>query len=530
MQQVDYVIIGGGSAGSTLAGRLSENPQVTAALLEAGGDGNDFVINTPTAMALMLPTRLHNWAFSSVPQEHLDGRQIYQPRGKGLGGSSIMNAMIYIRGHASDYDHWAALGNTGWSFQDVLPYFLQSENNHDIEDKWHGNTGPLHVSNLRTHNPFHQVFARAAQQAGFPLNNDFNGDKMEGLGTYQVTQHNGERCSAYRAYVMPHIGKRRNLAVKHRVAVQRILFDGKRAIGVEYLQDGQYHTMRARKEVILSAGALQSPQLLMLSGVGDPDELCNAGISVIHALPGVGKNLQDHPDITLCYKAKSNDLFAMSAGGAARYMKAIGEYRRQRTGIITSNFSECGGFLSTREGLPAPDVQLHFVLGLVDNHARTLHHGAGFTCHTGILRPKSRGTLSLLDKDSRIAPLIDPQYLSHPDDMDDMVAAYKLADKLMQAPALAELITKNLYTSDVRTDEDIRALLKARADTIYHPAGTCKMGTDTMAVVDPQLRVHGMHNLRVVDASIMPTLVSGNTNAPTMMIAEKAAAMIAQAH
>lgn len=525
---VDYIVVGGGSSGCALAGRLSEDAGVEVAVVEAGGDGDQWMVNTPAAVVLMVPKKFNNWAFETVPQPGLGGRRGYQPRGKVLGGSSAINAMAYIRGHHSDYDHWAALGNSGWSYQDVLPFFKKSEHNHAIDNEWHGQDGPLSVSQLRTDNPFQEHYLKAAQQTGYPLNTDFNGAEQEGLGTYQVTQIGGERCSAYRAYLHPHIATRRNLVIATGAFTQRILFEGKRAIGIECRQGGQLKKMLARREVVLSAGAFQSPQLLMLSGIGDADELQKLGIPLVHHLPGVGKNLKDHPDFIFGYQSDDVNLLGLSVKGGVHLLKEIARYRRERRGLITSNFAECGGFLKTRPELKAPDIQLHFVIALVDDHARTLHMGHGLSCHVCLLRPKSTGTVSLADRNAETAPVIDPKFLDHPDDVEDMVAGFKMTDRLMKAPAFAPFIKSDLFTATIRSDDDIRAVLRQRVDTVYHPVGTCKMGIDDMAVVDPSLKVHGVTGLRVVDASIMPTIIGGNTNAPAIMIGEKAADMIKQ--
>jgi choline dehydrogenase-like flavoprotein len=526
MKQFDYIVIGGGSGGCAVAGRLSEDPNVSVCLLEAGGNDHQMLVRVPFCTVLMLPTPINNWAFQTIPQPGLNGRRGYQPRGKVLGGSSSINAMVYMRGHPWDYDHWASLGNDGWSFDEVLPYFRKSEHNEEFHDEFHGQGGPLNVASLRSMNPFQEIYLEAARQAGFKLVRDFNGAEQEGIGIHQVTQKDGERWNAARAYLTPHLASRPNLQVITGAAARRILFDGRRASGVEFRQGGELHTFQARRELILSAGALQSPQLLMLSGVGAGAELQKFGIPVIHDLPGVGKNLQDHPDYVFNYRARSLDLLGISPGGAMRLMKDVGRYRRDRTGMIASNGAEGGGFLRRFPDSPAPDFQLHFVVGVLDNHVRKLHWGHGYSCHVCLLRPKSVGTVSLASADPAAAPVIDPRFFDHPDDLEAMVDGFKLTRKIMDAPALASIRSGELYSAGVDTDDAIREELKNRSDTIYHPVGTCKMGIDAMAVVDPKLRVHGISGLRVVDASIMPTLIGGNTNAPVMMIGEKAAEMI----
>lgn len=523
----DYVIAGGGSAGCVLAGRLSEDPARSVCLLEDGGSGDSWVVNTPAALVLMVPNRLNNWAFETVPQPGLGGRRGYQPRGRALGGSSALNAMIYMRGHRSDYDRWAAMGNTGWSYADVLPIFKRAENNETLEGEFHGRGGPLNVAELRTGNPYQEIFLEAAQQAGFARNADFNGAEQEGVGLYQVTQKNGERWSAARAYLQPHLS-RPNLKVVTGARATRVLIDGKRATGIECRVAGKLKTFTARAETIVSAGALQSPQLLMLSGIGDGEELRKFGIPVMHHLPGVGRNLRDHVDYVFSYREHNLDLFGTSFGGAVRLVREILRYRAARRGMITTNFAEAGGFLKTLPGIAAPDIQLHFVIGTVDNHARTFHFGHGYSLHVCLLRPKSTGRVTLASADPLAAPSIDPNFYGEAEDLEAMLRAFKLARRILDAPALAGRPRSDMFAAAVRTDDEIRATLRERSDTIYHPVGSCRMGVDELGVVDPQLRVRGIDGLRVVDASIMPDLIGGNTNAPTIMIGEKAAAMMRQ--
>ncbi|MGU3782453.1 GMC family oxidoreductase [Burkholderia metallica] len=522
----DYLVVGGGSAGSVLASRLTEDPDVTLCLFEAGGTGDGWPINVPAALVLMIPSRLNNWAFETVPQRGLQGRRGYQPRGKALGGSSAINAMVYTRGHHADYDDWAALGNDGWAWNDVFPYFKRSEHNERIGNEWHGRGGPLWVSDLRTDNPFQARWLEAGRQCGLPITDDFNGAEQEGVGIYQVTQKHGERWSAARAYLFPHMKARANLTVETGAQVTRIVFDGNRAVGVEIMRAGNVETVWAKKEVILCAGALQSPQLLMLSGVGPKAELQRHGIAVVADLPGVGENLQDHPDFVVSYKTNSLDALGVSLRGGLKTLRDIRQYRHSRTGTLTTNFAEGGAFLKTRPDLERPDVQMHFVVAPVNDHGRKLQLGHGISCHVCLLRPKSRGTVKLRSADPVDAPLIDPAFLAHADDLDVLVDGYKLTRRLMAAPAMSAFVTEDTFASRSTSDDDIRALLRERTDTVYHPVGTCRMGNDALAVVDAQLRVRGTEGLRVVDASIMPTLVGANTNAPTIMIGEKASDMI----
>ena len=533
----DYIIIGGGSAGCVLAARLTENPDVTVALLEAGAADTNILIHCPAGLAALVQTGQANWSFETTPQAGLNGRQGYQPRGKVLGGSSSINAMVYMRGHHTDYDHWFEQGNPGWGYDDVLPYFKKSEHNERTfgpeNADYHGKNGPLNVMDLRSPNRFGPIFVEAGKQAGHPENRDFNGAHQHGVGMYQVTHKNGERYSAAKAYLKPNLS-RPNLSVITGAHTTRILLDGKRAVGVEYRQGDALKQLQARHEVLLCAGTLQSPQILMLSGIGPAAELQKHGIAVVHDLPGVGENLHDHIDVVQIVNAPHlKDLFGLSLSGFLRGIKGIFEWRKHRSGMLTTNYAEAGGFIKTSPTEPTPDLQLHFVVGKLIDHGRKTTFGHGYSCHVCLMRPLSRGRVTLASSDPMAAPLIDPNFLAEKDDMDRLVKGFKQMRMILSQPALAGYRGQELpISAQATTDAQIEAFIRNKADTIYHPVGTCRMGplegphANSLNVVDSELRVHGLQGLRVIDASIMPRIVAGNTNAPVIMIAEKAADML----
>ncbi|MFC3613725.1 GMC family oxidoreductase [Lutimaribacter marinistellae] len=527
--EFDYVIAGGGSAGCVMAARLSEDPSIRVCLVEAGGSGEDVLIRAPALVAAMLSGRpkINNWAYQTEPQPGLNGRRGFQPRGRALGGSSAINAMLYIRGHPGDYDAWAEAGCDGWDWQSVLPYFLKSENNQRGDSDLHGARGPLVVSDQSEPRAISRAFVDACASLQIRETDDFNGPEQEGAGLYQVTQfhdgpNRGERCSAAAAYLRPNLN-RPNLTILTKCPVQKVLFDGKRATGLLVRHQGKEQEIRARAEVILSGGAFGSPQMLLLSGVGPRDELAAHGIEVTHELPGVGQNLQDHLDYIISYHSKRRDVVGLTPGGLRDLARDGMRWRREGTGPFASPFAEGGAFLRSDPGQDRPDLQLHFVVGIVDDHMRKIHVKHGFSCHVCVLRPHSRGHVGLTSTRPAAPPRIDPAYLSDPRDLDLLKKGARIMEGILEAPPLEPWRGKRLYPHD-GSDTALEADIRARADTIYHPVGTCRMGTDEMAVTDSAGRVHGLEGLRVVDASLMPTLIGGNTNAPTMMMAEKIAA------
>ena len=527
--EFDYVIVGGGSAGCVMASRLSENRDTSVCLIEAGGHGRDIFVRAPALVAAMVSGRpkINNWAFQTEPQAGFHGRRGFQPRGKALGGSSAINAMLYVRGHPADYDEWADMGCDGWDWQSVLPYFRKSEGNARGEDALHGADGPLQVAEQSAPRQITRAFIDAAGEQQIRETADFNGPEQEGAGLYQVTQFHqgpakGERCSAAAAYLNRDVRHRPNLTILTKAQARRIVMDDGRATGVEVKRIGQVQVIKARREVILSAGAFGSPQLLLLSGIGPQDEISAHGLPVHHELPGVGQNLQDHLDYVMSFHSKRQDVVGLTPKGLGQLFKSAMQWRKDGSGEFATPFAEGGAFIKSDPAETRPDLQLHFVVGIVDDHMRKIHLPFGYSCHVCVLRPHARGTVGLTSAAPNAAPRIDPQYLSDRRDLELLMKGARMMDTILKAPPLDPWRGKQLYDHD-GSDSALEADIRRRADTIYHPVGTCKMGTDDMAVVDTEARVYGVAGLRVVDASVMPRLIGGNTNAPTIMIAEKIA-------
>jgi choline dehydrogenase len=531
MDRYDYIIVGAGSAGCVLANRLSEDPAVRVLLIEAGGKDGSLLVKMPAGVAqLITKAGPFNWGFWTEPEPNLENRKLWWPRGKGWGGSSSINGMIYIRGHARDYDQWRQMGLPGWGYADVLPYFKRSEAYAGGADAWHGHDGPLRVSDGESTNPIYKATIEAGRQAGYPVTSDFNGFQQEGFGPYQLTIHNGQRWSAARGYLHPALA-RPNLTALTGARTTRIVVENGRAIGVEILEAKSKapRVVYADAEVLLSAGAVQSPHILQLSGVGDPDELARHDIKPVHALKGVGANLQDHLDVTLSWECPQPITAYSMRKGLLRTLGVGLNYAMFGKGPGRQNFLESGAFLRSRPDLDRPDLQIHTVLAIMQEHGKVQIAKDGFTFHVCQLRPESRGRIGLKSGDPLADPAIFANYLSSEEDRRAMREGVKMMRDVGAQAALDPYRGgEHAPGADVRTDAEIDAWVRRTAETIYHPVGACRMGAagDPMAVVDAELKVQGIDGLRVIDASVMPTLVGGNTNAPTIMIAEKIADVI----
>lgn len=529
--QYDYIIVGGGSAGCVMANRLSACGRYTVCLLEAGSKTDSMLVKTPGLFAAHMFTNKFNWAYNAKPSDDIrKGKPLFVPRGKGLGGSSAINAMVYVRGQKEDYDHWESLGNDGWGYDDLLPYFKKSECNEHIHDENHGNSGPLHVSTREDQYPLTEVFLKAGKQVGYKVTEDFNGSSQEGIGRYQFTIKNGERCGVAAGYLKP-AWDRDNLSVFTGAQAKRIVIKDKKAVGVEFIRNGTTQEISAKREVILSGGAINSPQILMLSGIGGKAELAKFDINCIKNLPGVGKNLQEHVDACVLVSSKLKDGFTSSPLGLGKMAPEVLKYLSSRTGKLANSMIESGGFLKASPDAQTPDVQYHMAPLLFDDCGRDLKLMSqhGYSLHVCVLRPESRGTVSLASNDVKDAPIIDFKFFSDPKgkDKEVLVNGLKQAREILAAPAFDKHRGEELFPGKgVQSDDQLFEKAKDALGLVYHPVGTCKMGKDKMAVVDTELKVHGINKLRVVDGSVMPTLISGNTNAPIIAIAEKASEMM----
>lgn len=528
MTRHTYIVIGAGAAGCVLANRLSADPSHNVLLLEAGSKDRHPLLKIPAGFAKLMGTNF-NWIFNTSPQKNLNDRAMFLPQGKALGGSTSINAMLYVRGNKLDYDEWAEMGCVGWSYEDVLPYFKVHERNERLADEFHGTSGELNVADQVQHNETSWAFVRAAQEAGIKRTDDPNGASQEGVFFHQVTQRNARRESASTAFLHP-VMDRPNLTVVTRAEVQQILVEDGRATGVRYLRRGKEQVVHADREVVLAAGAINSPRLLLLSGIGPADQLVAAGVDVVHDLPGVGKNLRDQLEVYITRQARKPVTYSGEDRWDRAVMHAI-EYGLYRTGPATATITEAGAFVSSSENVRSPDIQLHFLPAYVvwKDGSQTAERipGHGVTLLACNIRPISSGAVSITSPDPKVPPIVDPNYMADDRDMDVAVESFKVMRRVFEQQSFKELLNEEqLPGPSVETDEEIRDYIRAWGKTDYHPVGSCKMGIDQLAVVDPTLKVHGLEGLRVIDSSIMPTIISGNTQAPSMMIGEKGAALI----
>ena len=520
----DYIIVGAGSAGCVLADRLSADGTNRVLVIEFGGSDRSVFIQMPSALSIPMNKAKYNWQYETEPEPHLGGRRLHTPRGKVLGGSSSINGLVYVRGNPMDFERWAEDGATGWSYRDVLPYFRRAETRDEGGDAYRGNEGALHTRYGGLQNPLYAAFVKSAEQAGYPLTDDINGEQQEGFGRMDMTVHGGRRWSAASAYLKPAMG-RPNLTVVTHALASRILFEDRRAVGVRYRHDGAEHVANARREVILSGGPINSPQLLKLSGIGPAAELRSHGIEVVHDLPGVGENLQDHLEFYFQMEATQPVTLYSSMNPLAKL--AIGaRWLLRKDGLGATNHFESCGFIRSRAGIPYPDIQFHFLPLAVSYDGKSMAEGHGFQAHVGPMRSKSRGNVRLASADASDKPIIRFNYMSHADDWTEMRACVRLTREIFGQDALAPYAGRELQPgADVVTDEQIDAFVRDKVESAYHPSCTCKIGADgdPMAVVDSELRVRGVTGLRVVDSSVMPSVTTGNLNAPTIMVGEKGA-------